>query len=508
MVRVDEIRDFGTLKQAAQLLETAVSKLQSENAKLKLEIALRDGKARAVEQTTILEEELAKLKAAHFGASSEKRPHKGGDESSKDGEDKKAKGQEGHGPTPQPRLPIEETTYEIDAGDEICPDCGEPRKTKDGLTQESEIITVVGVEFKLEKVTQLIYGCSCPEALFTAPGPDRVIPGGRYSLEFAAFCAAQKYLDHMPLARQQRMMDRKGLEITRSAIWDQIEALARYLEPTWQAIHDYALGADWVQCDETRWPMLGGPGSIKWWTWCVATDDAVYYDIHTHRSAKAAKAMLKDFSGVVVSDGYSAYDKAIGKNSKIQRAHCWAHVRRKFLEAEASYPEEVKKPIKWIQELFMIERQVPKLARGAPLAEREKVFEIRKKLRKEKSQQIIDNLRDWAYDILPALLPSTGLAKAVNYMLNLWPGLILFLKDPKVPLDNNAAERALRGPVVGRKNHYGSKTKRGTVVAAIFYSLFESAKLAGVDPEAYVLEAARRAARCAGTVTLPADLVS
>ena len=99
------------------------------------------------------------------------------------------------------------------------------------------------------------------------------------------------------------------------------------------------------------------------------------------------------------------------------------------------------------------------------------------------------------------------MAKAVEYMLSLWPGLTVFLTDPRIPIDNNHAEREIRGVVVGRKNHYGSKSKRGTEVAAIFYSLFESARLAGIDPKAYLLEAARRAIRAPGAVTLPADLV-
>ena len=98
------------------------------------------------------------------------------------------------------------------------------------------------------------------------------------------------------------------------------------------------------------------------------------------------------------------------------------------------------------------------------------------------------------------------MGKAIAYMLKLWEGLTRFLDDPGVPLDNNGAERALRGVVIGRKNHYGSRSKTGTEVAALFYTLFESAKLRGVDPHAFVLEAAKRAIREPGTVTQPSDL--
>ena len=116
-----------------------------------------------------------------------------------------------------------------------------------------------------------------------------------------------------------------------------------------------------------------------------------------------------------------------------------------------------------------------------------------------------DGAAAWAYAQTP--LPGSGLANAIHYMLDRWRALTLFLEDPKVPLDNNPAERALRGVVLGRKNHLGSKSKRGAEVTAIFYTLFESAKLCGVEPKRYVLEAALRAIRNPGTATLPQDLI-
>jgi len=204
----------------------------------------------------------------------------------------------------------------------------------------------------------------------------------------------------------------------------------------------------------------------------------------------------------------------------VVHGNCWAHVRREFLEAEASYPDLTKQPIAWIARLFEIERDLPKVGQHASLAERAPVLEGRRAARAAESRPVTDELRQWGFDTLPTVLPSTGLAKAVEYMLGLWPGLKVLLADPLVPVDTNHAEREIRGVVVGRKNHYGSKSKRGTEVAAIFCGLFEPAevaaifcglfepaKLAGVDPKAYVLEAARRASRSPGSFTLPVDLV-
>lgn len=505
MLRVDDITDFGTLKQAANLLEGAVSKLQNENSRLRLELALLGGTVTPLTQANLLEEQLAKLQKMCFAPSSEKRP-KSEPAPPAEGETKPA--QTGHGPTEQLLLPVELKTYELKGDDCTCDICGQPRLAKPGMEQRSELITVTGIQYKLEKVTQVVYGCACPDLLVTAPGPERAVPGGRYSLEFGVHVAEQKYLNHLPLARQEQMMARLNLDVTRTTLWDQVNGAASYLEPSWKALHEYVLGADWVHCDETYWPMLDGPGAAKWWTWCLTSADAVYYAIHPRRSAKAASEMLGGFEGVLLTDGYSAYPAALRDGpGHVVHAHCWAHVRRKFLDAEAAYPDLTKKPIALIGRLFDVERALPEVDRHASLAELAPVLEARRATREVQSRPLTDELRQWGFDILPTLLPSTGLAKAVEYMLSLWSGLTVFLTDPRIPIHNNHAEREIRGVVVGRKNHYGSKSKRGTEVAAIFYSLFESAKLAGVDPKVYVLEAARRAARKPGAVTLPVDLL-
>ena len=127
-------------------------------------------------------------------------------------------------------------------------------------------------------------------------------------------------------------------------------------------------------------------------------------------------------------------------------------------------------------------------------------------LRAERSRGIVSEIRAWAF--AQRALPESGLGRAVAYMLGIWKGLTLFLDDTRIPLDNNLAERGLRGLVVGRKNHYGSRSKRGTEVAALFYSLIESAKLAGVDPKTYLLKAVHAAIADPKAVTLPADLLA
>jgi hypothetical protein len=159
------------------------------------------------------------------------------------------------------------------------------------------------------------------------------------------------------------------------------------------------------------------------------------------------------------------------------------------------YPQRA---VAWIGELYDVERDVEKaevLDRAAH----------RLRLRHERSRPIVEALRAWITTV-PSLSQSS-LGKALAYTDTLWPGLVRFLDDPAIPLDNNATERALRGVVLGRKNHYGSKSQRGTEVAALFYSLLESAKLSGLEPARYLAEATRRALANPGTATLPRDLL-
>jgi len=238
----------------------------------------------------------------------------------------------------------------------------------------------------------------------------------------------------------------------------------------------------------------------------VASEDAVAYWIRGQRSRDAAEAVPGAYRGILMSDGYAVYEALARGAPGIRPVHCWAHVRRKFIEAESSFPDESRRAIDLIGALYEVERAVPRLPRDAPQEARAEALTMRARLREERSCGIVATLQDWAYAIKPRTLPQSSLGKAIDYMLSLWPGLTVFLTDRRVPLHNNAAERALRGVVVGRKNYYGSHSTRGAEVAAFCYTLFESAKLAGVDPHAYVLDAIRRAIASPGTLTLPHDL--
>jgi transposase len=308
---------------------------------------------------------------------------------------------------------------------------------------------------------------------------------------------------HLPLERQIRMMRREGLTIDSQTLWDQIEALATVLQPTYEAVRQYVLTAPVIGADETWWRFLQGRGAKRWWAWSVTREDAVAYSILETRSQEAARQVLNGYGGIVIADGYGAYDALARAGPPFTLAHCWAHVRRKFIEAEPHYPEPCGQVLELIGQLYAVERAGPRLDGDVRGDERGAALQARAALRTEQSTAIVAEIRAWAHQQRP--LPESSLGRAISYMLGLWPGLTRFLEDPRIPLDNNATERGLRGMVVGRKNHYGSRSKRGTEVAALFYSLIESAKLGGVEPKAYLLRAARAALANPGTVTLPHD---
>lgn len=176
----------------------------------------------------------------------------------------------------------------------------------------------------------------------------------------------------------------------------------------------------------------------------------------------------------------------------IKLAACWAHVLRRFREAAADFPD-ARIMLAWISDLYEIDAK----ATG---------MDERRRLRATESRAVTEKMKSWMHSA--RVLKTTSLGRAIRYTLSIWTRLTLFLDAPEIWLDNNATERALRGPVVGRKNHYGSKSARGTRAAAIMYTLVESAKAAGVDPIAYLDAAATAARRDPKAVLLPGDFAA
>jgi len=379
----------------------------------------------------------------------------------------KKRKQRGHGPKPQPKLERIEELFEVDDADKVCPECGGDLQPLAGEYESSEMVDVVEVSYRLVEVKRQKYVCRCGACVETAPGPERAIEGGRYSLPFAIKVALDKYVDHLPLTRQARIMKRWGLEVGSQTLWDQVLALGQLLRPCYDALYARILATRVIGLDQTSWKRLNKKGATPWQMWCLSSPEVIYHRICEDKSVQAWNDLLQGFTGVAVCDALSTHGAKECAKPGPALAGCWAHVFRRFDEAEPDFPQAgIAKAM--IGELYEID------ARGRDPAHR-------LELRQTESKAVLDRFEQWL--LAQTSLKTTSLGQAIRYTYGYWPRLKLFVDDADIPLDNNRTERGIRGPVVGRKNHYGSKSKLGTEIAAIFYSLVETAKGCVSQPE-------------------------
>jgi transposase len=454
-------QDIEELRRVALAQHTQLQLLMELVEKQRRELGRARGKTGDFQLTLKMLEELkAKAKqtqAALARATAEPKPER--------------KPRSSSGPTEQPNLPIVEQEFTLDDPDKTCPSCGGELRVMVGQFEESEMIDVVEVSYRLVKVKQQKYVCRCGGCVETAIGPDRATPGSRYSLAFAIKVLIDKWLDHIPLERQTRILERHGLVVTSQTLWDLAYAVAQRLTLVDAALFEYVKAQPVIGLDQTGWPRLDVAGSKPWQMWCLTAPGAVVHRIRDDKSAATFKALVGDYTGTIVADALSTHEAGARDGPGIVLAGCWAHVYRRFEEAQPDHPE-AERALAWIGALYEVDRG----GDGDPARIAE--------LRRADAPAILADLRAWLMERAGDTHLSIG--KAAAYTLGIWDRLTRFVEDARIPLDNNATERAIRGPVVGRKNHYGSKSRRGTQVAATVYSLLETAKLHGIDPAAYL----------------------
>lgn len=399
----------------------------------------------------------------------------------------------GHGPRKQLKLPVREIHHTRVGPDTMC--CHQVQPLMAGQTEDTEQITIVERIVVLCVHKRQKYRCTICGRIDVAPGaPEPLIPGGRYSPEFGIAVGVDKYADHLPLERQVDRFERQGLEVTSQTLWDQLVALYHLLLPAYLALHAYLLAKPVLGADESPWRVMGKGRSARWWTWALVGEDAVFYMLAPTRGSAAATELLMGFKGVLSVDGYAVYTSLESRGTqaslfvgegcaelcKFTLMCCWMHARRGFIKADRAGHPAAKRALDLIANLYRVEARAEETAKatGEPL------IEVRRRLRDAESRPIVADLRTWLDEQKP--IPSLKLEKAITYARNQWPRLIRFLDDPRAPIDNGWAERAIRGTVLGRKNHYGSHSELGTRVAALFYSLTETCKLLDIDPSAYM----------------------
>lgn len=505
------------LRARVQMLEAENHTLLRRISELAGQLATETNRDRQLALTLemkVLQQRIDRRNRELFGSKSEKR---GRPETAKAKAPKERKTKRsGSKRTKQPELPMTTVRHLLDVADQVCPDCGGKLYKKAGKCDSSERIVVTERVYTLVTDEKQVYGCGGCGHAETALAPAQLVPGGRYDSSVAINVAIDKYVDHQPLNRQVSAMRRAGLRTSRQAMWNQIDKLAELCDPNYKALHDWMLTShDMLHADETSWRMMFKGGSAKWWLWGLAADDGFYCMPSPTRGSKAARLLLRDFSGALMSDAYSVYkslaEEAKQSNLVLDDTHpwqpgfvmfvCWSHARRRFEQA-SKFDEDAHVALDLIAELYEVEARAKKLADG----DKAKLHELRRELRAGESTVIIDRLQKWRMS--QRSLPGTKLAEGLTFLQNQWSELKGFLTNPSVPLDNNLIERQVRTPVLGRKNHLGSHSARGAYVSTLFYSLLGSCRLVGVSPVRYLTALVERGLQTEGYVLLPHEFAA
>ena len=392
-------------------------------------------------------------------------------------------------PLPE-HLPREVRTYLPKQA--VCPDCGGELKH---LGEDvSEILEYVPARFKVIRQVRPKLACACCERIVQAEAPRRPIERGVAGPGLLAHVLVSKYCDHLPLYRQSEIYAREGVELERSTLADWVGGTSQLLAPLVEALRRHVLSADKLHADDTPVPVLA-PGNGKTKTgrlWTYVRDDrpagdatpaAVWFAYSPDRKGEHPRAHLGNFTGTLQADGYAGFD-AVYETGRIQEAACWAHVRRKFYELHLAHRSPVAaEAMERIAALYGIEKEI----RGHAAGERREV-------RGTRARPLLDSLKQWLEETLGKLSRKSDTALAVRYALSRWVALLRYCDDGRIEIDNNAAERSLRTVALGRKNYLFAGSDAGGERAATMYSLIGTAKLNGLDPEAYLCNVLSRIA--------------
>jgi len=426
----------------------------------------------------ILSEHLGELQRTLYGASSEryKKP-----------EDKKKKTEP---PKPRTKLPSDRypnipVREELVPFDEVplCDACGNVL-IDSGMTEESEQLTVIPKKYEIVRLIRPKFRCSCHACIKTAPLPPRIIAGSSYSDEMIIDVVASKYCDLIPIERYVQMAARGGLiDLPPQSLIELTHGFADFVKVSYELIKNGVMASRVINADETPHKMLEGSATKSWYLWGFSTPTLCFLEAHDTRSGDVASDMLLNSNcEILVTDVFSGYGKAVKisnverlKNQKplIQNANCNAHARRYFFKPRLHY-KEAEFYLEQYHQIYRLNAE----AKGQPP---DQVLKFRSQMKIH-----FEEMKNMAMAELPRYPNKNKYQKALNYFLQNYQGLTLFLSDPEVPIDNNAQERLLRSHVVGRKTWYGTHSERGAETASILFSIIETCKLNDVNPREFL----------------------
>jgi transposase len=394
----------------------------------------------------------------------------------------------GHGWSKLPEhLPREEVLVDVPEEERTCPDCGEPLE-KIG-EDRSERVELVPAKLVVKVIVRPKYACKKKHGIQQRPAPPSPVPGGRFDFGFVAHVLASKFADHLPHYRQQDILARSGLELSRSTLCDIAAGASRLLAPLAELLRQRVIASGLAGADDTPVRLLDpqhpdGVRTARFWLY-RGFEAAPYdvFDFHESRSRDGPAEFLKGFRGWVKVDAYGVNEGVYLGSDSILASCCWSHARRKFFEAKSSHPSASAYALGLIRELYDIEDRARDWSAADRLA-----------LRQSEALPVLARLRTWLDEQRPSVLPKSKLGEAIRYALNQWDELLTYTTDGRLPIDNNDTERDLRMLTIGRKNWLFLGAPEAGPRAAILYTIVASAARHRLDVWAYLVDVMRRLA--------------
>jgi transposase len=388
-------------------------------------------------------------------------------------------------------LPRQIITHRVSGDARKCVRCGKPRKTIGYESSEQlEIVPahVVVHEHRCEK----IFCETCEGEFETAQKPSSPIEKGAAGPGLLAHLVVSKVDDHLPVYRQCEILRRHGVEIPAATVGRWILMVAEALRPLHRLMKERVKQSKVIQTDETKVPVQqpGGGETHKGRMWVFLGDERHPYIVYHYTRTKESegpKAWLRGFRGDLQADAYVGFDQLYVEDpqtgTKMREGGCNAHARRKFESIKMNFPAEALTALDVYRRLYAIEGPATRMSK-----------QRRRKLRRKEARPIQAKYEEWLKEVAAKELPNSELGKAVRYVQNNWIALTRYVNEPRLSIDNNAAERALRGVAIGRKNWLFAGHDQGAEALAVLFSMIESAKRAKVNPETWLRDVLSRMA--------------
>jgi transposase len=380
-------------------------------------------------------------------------------------------------------IPVTTHVHELSAEERACPYCGAKRK-EIGADENWQIEYYPG---HFERIQHLRKKYACPACenngdgaqIQAAAKPEAAIEKGLAGPGLLSYIVTSKFSDYLPLYRLEDIFQRQGFEISRAtqSVW--CGDVADLVAPLYELMESRVRASHVVATDDTIMPMLAKGKAAKARMWVYVGDEAGPYNIFDftlNRGRDGPKYFLKDYRQVLLADAYGGYNGVVAGN-EITRAGCWAHARRRIVEAEKAAPEIAREAVELVRALYAVEYRGKNLPAAARL-----------ELRQADSAPLLAGLKEKLLAWKQRLLPKHPMAEALSYALSQWEELNVFGSDGAVPIDNNVSEREMKRVVLNRKNSLFVGNARGGRTAAILASLTSSCRRHDVDPQRYLTQ--------------------